>query len=97
MSDQRETMTEEQKKFCLQVAQWMDRIKTFPGGGAYLTDLLISIAAHAKLEIVDQADPRISLSRDVTQELYDVLWASRELRKVGYSMQTAGKLGLADL
>jgi hypothetical protein len=92
-----EQMTDEQKKFCNQVAQWMERIREFPGGTTFLVDLFVSICATQSLDIVDRSDPSISLRREITQELYDALWTSRELRKSGYTMQTAGKIGLADL
>jgi hypothetical protein len=90
-------MTEEQKKFCLQTAQWMDRTKTFPGGVKFLADLFQEIISTNGLTVVDQNDPTISLRREITQELYDALWIARELRKSGYTIQTARRLGLADL
>lgn len=90
-------MTEEQKKFCLQTAQWMDRTKTFPGGVKFLADLFQEIISSNGLTVIDQSDPTISLRREITQELYDALWMARELRKSGYTMQTARRLGLGDL
>lgn len=41
-------------------------------------------------------DQRIDELKLSLQELLDVLWAARELRKGGYTMETAGKIGLAE-
>jgi hypothetical protein len=90
-------MTEEQKQFCVQTAQWMDRIKTFPGGPQFIADMFRAMCSKTGLTVVDEADPKVGIRREITQELYDALWVSRELRERGYTMQTAGNLGIADL
>lgn len=90
-------MTDEQKAFCVQTAQWIERVKTFPGGTKFLVDLFEQIATSVNLTLVDADDPKISLRREITQELYDALWTARELRKSGYTLATAKTLGLDDL
>lgn len=91
-----DAMTQEQKEFCVKVAQWMGRVKTFPGGNAFIVDLFTAAISAEGLEVIDKLDPKITLRRQTTQELYDALWTCRELRKSGYTMQTAAKLGLAE-
>lgn len=90
-------MTEEQKQFCLRTAQWMQCIKTFPGGTKFLTDLFVEAIGEQGLTVIDEQDPKVSLRREITQELYDALWTNRELRKSGYTLQTAIKIGFPDL
>lgn len=92
-----ELLTEEQKQFCMRVAQWMERIKTFPGGTAFIVDLFNAAISAEGLTVADAGDPKISLRRAITQELYDVVWMSRQLRKVGFNMEAAQSLGLRDL
>jgi hypothetical protein len=87
-----EQMTDEQKKFCNQVAQWMERIREFPGGTTFLVDLFVSICATQSLDIVDRSDPSISLRREITQELYDRLGRSlRSARSAGTAAISRGR------
>lgn len=90
-------MTEEQKQFCVRTGQWLDRIKTFPGGTQFIADLFRAMCSKTGLTVIDEADPKVGIRREVTQELYDALWVTRELREQGYTLQTAERIGVADL
>ena len=49
-------MTIEQKRECLDLANAMERVKTFPGGTGFVTDLFLVCLTTVGLTVVDKAE-----------------------------------------
>ncbi len=49
-------MTTEQKRECLDLASAMERVKMFPGGTAFVTDLFLAAMTKVGLTVVDKAE-----------------------------------------
>ena len=49
-------MTTDQKRECLDLASAIDRVKMFPGGTAFVTDLFLAAMTKVGLTIVEKAE-----------------------------------------